>query len=181
MEEEGLGFIEWMVKGVDGQPPGWHNLKPGWPIHLGVGIGLGLLCGPNICEGASKAMLPLIGALVGLTFAWAGNANALVQTPEFQKIRRTAKIPIQEYMNYYQLAIILLVAVSILWTVVGFGPFGPSKHSDWINRFASMPLFACTSLAIGEAIGVVNFARYKLIAREIFADRVEESKGPSKN
>lgn len=168
-------FKRWLLKGSNGVAPGWKCLTPGWPWHLSVALSLPFAVQKNPSEIASSILLPLVGALIGLTFAWAGNANALLQTDEFQLVRRTAKVGIEEYVNYYQLVILIVLATCVGWGIVGLGPFGESKHYVWINRLALFPLFFLTSLAIRESYFVVDFARQKLIAREMVSEAKKDS------
>src|SRR5690242_12776613 len=66
---------------------GWRKFADWWLlVHLVVAIMLSVLVPATLKEAASTVLLPLVGILIGLSFAWAGNAQALLQTEEIERL-----------------------------------------------------------------------------------------------
>src|SRR5205085_1505555 len=79
-------FWRWFFR--DGSTrAGWHRLLNRWCyFHLAVGAVLSWLVPYDLKTAASTVLLPLVGVLVGLSFAWAGNAQSLLQSEEIETL-----------------------------------------------------------------------------------------------
>ena len=77
MNAEFIGYWHWFLKGSGGKA-GFRRILNVWILlHLSIGLVLTLLVKVNLQTAANAVLLPLAGIFVGLSFAWAGNAQAL--------------------------------------------------------------------------------------------------------
>lgn len=142
-------FWEWFFRGVSGRP-GLTRVTDRWFFfHLCVGAALGWFIDAQPAELAKSALLPLMAILVGLTFSWAGNVNAILQTDEVIKFVREKGGP-QEYVYTFQLCILINIAVIGAWCI-------PLLELPYVlhcfpyatfERLATALLMAAVSLAI---------------------------------
>src|SRR5688500_2066943 len=83
-------FWKWFLKGSGGKA-GWRAYFNRWSlVHIVVGGAMSFLVPLSLREASSAVLFPLAGAFVGLSFAWAGNAQALLQTPEIERLSTKA-------------------------------------------------------------------------------------------
>lgn len=79
-------FWRWLFLGLQDRP-GYRQLVNWWlVVHIAVGIAVAQLVGVSVHEAAQTFLLPLAGIFIGLSFAWVGNAQALLQESEIEKI-----------------------------------------------------------------------------------------------
>ena len=162
------GFWGWLLHGC-GRKPGYRNVITRALIGHAV-IGGFLVCfvakNGTLASLASSVLFPLAGTLVGLTFAWAGNANALLQTSQVRKITQQLPSGIVEYAFYYQLAILLVLITICAWGMAGLGVLDHLfARSVWARRAGLWMLFTLLSLTIRECWCVVDTTSRLLIAR----------------
>src|SRR5690242_14417240 len=93
-----IDYWRWFFLG-SGSRPGFLRILNWWLLfHIGVGFLLSQIADENLVDNAKSVLLPLVGVLVGLSFAWAGNAQALLQTKEMEKIAKFHKGGLAEYV-----------------------------------------------------------------------------------
>ena len=81
-DEQLISYWQWLFKG-SGARPGYRRILDKWLLmHIPIGVILSLLTSLDLQACANAVLLPLAGILIGLSFAWAGNAHALLQTEE---------------------------------------------------------------------------------------------------
>ena len=81
-----ISFWNWFFRGSGGKL-GYSRLVNRWLLlHLAVGIALAWIIPASLSSAADSVLLPLVGVLVGLCFAWAGNAQALLQAQELKEL-----------------------------------------------------------------------------------------------
>ena len=81
-----IGFWLWLLKGSGGKP-GFRRLINLWLIvHVVIGAGLAYVVKVDLATAANTVLLPLVGILIGLCFAWAGNELALLQTSQLSEM-----------------------------------------------------------------------------------------------
>ena len=108
-----VSFWHWLFKG-GGAKPGYRRLLDKWFIgHIFMAAILTILVQQSLKESANTVLLPLSGALIGLSFAWAGNAQALLQTSEIEQLSRFRPGGFQEYAYVYQTAILVLLVTVV--------------------------------------------------------------------
>ena len=90
-----------------------------WLIfHLFLGILLTILVPLKITDVAFVVVIPLVGVLIGLSFAWLGNAIALLDSSEIQKMSKYHERGIKEYIYSYQASLLILLICIISWTLL---------------------------------------------------------------
>jgi hypothetical protein len=162
------GFWVWLFRGT-GERAGLWRLFDSWSIaHISIGVALAYLAHRPIGDVAEKALIPMMAIFVGLTFSWAGNAHALLQSKEVVNLGKRRLGGIFEYVYTFQLCIMVMLLTIIAWVVPllnipflldGFIPL------DIFNRFASALLFALISLALRTSWQAVLGANMLLLIR----------------
>ena len=80
------GFWQWFLT-WRWDVPGIYKFWDRWLIvHLAIGLILAWVVLVPLVEASKTVRLPLASVLVGLSFAWAGNAQALLQTAEMKSL-----------------------------------------------------------------------------------------------
>ena len=133
-----ISYWEWLFRGSGGRP-GYRRILDKWLLlHIPVGIVLSFLISIDLQACANTVLLPLAGILIGLSFAWAGNANALLQTEEIEKLSEYHKGGFVEYVFIYQTAILMILVTLVLWALrawVFMTKLGPlSATRKYISR-----------------------------------------------
>ena len=162
------GFWEWLLRGT-GERAGVRRLFDGWAIvHLAVGAVLVLLIHRPIGEIAEKALFPMMAIFVGLTFSWAGNAHALLQSNEVIKLGKARPGGVFEYVYTFQLCILVMLFTITIWIIPVLKlPFliGGVIGLATFNQIATGLLFALLSLALRTSWQAVLGANMLLIIR----------------
>jgi hypothetical protein len=137
-------------------------------LHILICVILSFIVPVTLRDAANTVLLPLAGIFIGLSFAWGGNAQALLQTEEIEGMTNYHKGGFQEYVFVYQTAILLILITLILWGLAGFDiydkiwPTNDRAVAYFIIRFV---LFLFASLTVRECWQVVIGAQMMLIAR----------------
>lgn len=161
-------FWRWFWRG-NGEKPGarrlvgWHSI-----IHLVVGFLAAWVVAKPLNEVAAQALLPLIAIFVGLTFSWAGNAHAILQSREVMKIAGSRPGGIAEYVFTFQLCILVVLFSVSAWIL----PILNTKYLlediidiETFNYCAGVALYALISLAFRTSWQAVLGANMLLLAR----------------
>lgn len=167
-------FWHWLFKG-SGADPGFGRILNWWLVlHIGVGVGAVFVVPGTLKDAANSVLLPMVGILIGLTFAWAGNAQALLQSEEMAQLAKFRKGGFEEYVYTYQLAILAILITLILWGLAGLSVF----DDVWPKCTGSIPydvikgiLFAACSITIRECWHVVLGAQLMLLAQKRIRER----------
>lgn len=133
-----------------------------------VGILSALLIRSDLAGIAQIALLPLMAIFVGLTFSWAGNAHALLQSPEIIKFASFRNGGVAEYIFTFQLSILVILVTVLLWII----PVLRVHYllSGWIplsyfNFAASILLYSLLSLSFRTSWQAVLGANMLLLVR----------------
>ena len=161
-------YWHWFLRGSGGNP-GFRRLVNKWLIgHFIVAIAVAFIVPVSIREGANSVLLPLAGILIGLSFAWAGNAQALMQTEEFERLASRHKGGFVEYVYTFQTAILAILATLVIWGLAGLDVFD-SRWPTPANAIAyfgvKTVLFAAFSMTLRECWHAVVGAGLMLIVR----------------
>lgn len=163
-----MKFWAWFLRG-SGSAPGYRRYFDPWlPFHLGVGTLMAWLLPVTLKDAASAVLLPLAGALVGLSFAWGGNAQALLQSEEIDKLADHHPGGFEEYVYTYQAAVLAILSTIIVWGIAGIGLFDlkwPTQSSKRAYFLICDLLFSLSSLTIRECWHVVLGAQMMILAR----------------
>ena len=161
-------FWGWFFRGRDGRRCGFLRVFDEWtPVHIILGFLISKIVPLSIYDSASGMLLPLSGALIGLTFAWAGNANALLQTEELDAVTEQSKGSFQRYVFTYQAAILVVLGAIVIWAIASLQVFeatwpGQNSNAYFVIKVA---LFSYTSLTVRECWHVVLGTHLMLIAK----------------
>lgn len=161
-------FWRWLWLG-NGDLPGIRRIVNWWGcLHVAIGAALALLVSTPVDQVAEKALIPLLAIFVGLTFSWAGNAHALLQSNEIIALSIRRKGGIAEYIFTFQLCILIILSTICLWLI-------PSLHIkyllsslvslDYFNHIASALLYAFLSLAVRTSWQAVLGVNMLLLSR----------------
>lgn len=163
-----LSYWQWLIRGSGGKP-GFLRFVDWWlPIHIGIGILLSAKVPYNLEDSATSILLPITGVLIGLTFAWSGNAQALLSSPEIDALAEHRVGGLMEYVYSFQNAILLILVTVISWGIAGLGVIDAilSKDFNEISYFwLSTGLYTLISLTIRECWHVVLFSQWLVLVR----------------
>ncbi len=172
---EELDFWSWFLS--HGAPKWWNR----WLfLHVGLGSALAYVVQEKLSEVGKAVILPLAGVLVGLAFAWAGNAMAILQAPEVHAIADNdeAHRRYRSYVFTYQMAILTILVVLVMWGILAIGVANrwPALYGNECLRFSGRAVaFGASSLAMRECWHVVLGAQSMLLMRNLIrrASRTE--------
>lgn len=163
-----ITFWKWFFVG-SGAGPGIRRFLDFWLLlHIALGVGFSLILPITLEKAGTGLLLPLAGIFIGLSFAWGGNAQALLQTKEISKLSKFRKGGFEEYLYSYQAAILLILVSLSLWAIAGLGIFDsvwptPCLRTEY--RLVSGILFFFASMTLRECWHVVLGTQTMLLAR----------------
>jgi hypothetical protein len=154
--------------------PGISKFWDRWLImHLAVGLILARVVPVPLVEAAKTVLLPLASVLVGLSFAWAGNAQALLQTREIEKFAEKHAAGIRNYVFTFLVAILSILVTVVFWSLAALGIFDKqwptSVHPKSYFVVATM-LYGAASITLRECWHVVIGAQLLLLTRKDVKD-----------
>ena len=177
LENHKYSFWRWFFSRAYGRP-GCLKVVDLWLlVHAAVGFFLAALIPGSLESVAGTILLPLVGILVGLSFAWAGNAQALLTSREIEDISQYHEGGYADYVFTYQCAVLLLLVALVGWGLAGMGLFDqtwPTSESPTIYGVVRFGLFSLISLAVRTSWEVVLGTQMLLIMRGVF----RRKKGP---
>lgn len=154
-------FWRWFFVGLKARS-GLARLANWWLLlHLAVGFSLAYLVTPSktTADIAITFLLPLASILVGLSFAWAGNAQAILQTEELETLSKQLPDGIEGYLYNFQSAILIILVTMTLWGLAAIGLFAGCEYT------AKIILFALASMTLRECWHVVLASQIMILAR----------------
>ncbi len=171
-------FWDWFAYGSGGDA-GWRKaLWNWWSLgHVAVGVVMAFLVDIPLKEASSAVLFPLAGAFVGLSFAWAGNAQALLQTSEIENLSTKAEGGFADYVYTFQSAVLVILVTLGLWGLAGLGVLDRScfwNCARWVYFIPESIVYALSSLTLRESWHVVLGAQYILVARRKILERKAE-------
>jgi len=141
-------------------------------LHFFVGVILSLVVPVSLSEAAKTVLLPLASILVGLAFAWAGNAQALLRSKEIDELSAFVAGGFETYAYTFQAAILCLLISVSAWGLAGLCVFDGNAIGERGDRLAAPILYGLASMALRECWHVVLGAQSLLLA----ARRIQQSK-----
>lgn len=165
---------------------GLRKLGDRWLVlHGFVGLSLAFIVPEKMSEVGKTAILPLAGVLVGLAFAWAGNAMALLQAPEVHSIaeQEEERRLYRSYVFTYQMAILVLLVVLLMWGLLAIGVANvwPRMYGNGHLRHAGRAIaFSASSVAMRECWHVVLGAQAMLLMRNLVRRANRNGSPPTK-
>jgi len=163
-----MKFWTWFFKG-SGNRSGFRKLFDRWFFfHVIIGFIFSCFIPVDLNTAANSVLLPLVGILVGLTFAWAGNAQALLQSPEISEFAEYSKGGFVDYVFTYQLAILVILITIVIWALAGLEVFDKVWPKDRYSTeyfITSLILYLILSLTLRECWHVVLGAQFMIMAQ----------------
>jgi hypothetical protein len=163
-----ISFWRWFFRGTGGKA-GFRRLINRWLLfHLALGAGLARIITIDLGTAANAVLLPLAGVLVGLSFAWGGNAQALLQASEIEKLAEKHEGGLSDYAFTFQAAILCVLLTLVLWGIAGLQIFDkawPTAARPYTYFAVKTMLFTLSSLTVRECWHVVLGAQAMLLSR----------------
>ncbi|MEO8138936.1 MAG: hypothetical protein ABI742_04775, partial [Gemmatimonadota bacterium] len=163
-----LSYWTWFTKGGYGAKAGWRRFNDRWLLgHLVLGAACAMWLPISLSEAARNVLLPLAGIFVGMSFAWVGNAQAILQSTEIDELLKASKYPYEEYVYGFQSAILAILVTLSVWAIAALGYIDLPcawKCPGWLYKVAGTFLFALASLTLRECWHVVMGAQLLLIS-----------------
>jgi len=163
-----ISFWKWFFHG-SGAGPGIRRFFDIWFfVHIAVGVAASLIVPVSLQQAGTSLLLPLAGIFIGLSFAWGGNAQALLQTDEIEQFVAFRDGGYEEYIYTYQSAVLLILIALIGWGFAGLGIFDkvwPTNSQGNLYHIISATLFFLASVTLRECWHVVLGAQALLLIR----------------
>lgn len=168
-------YWTWLFRGLNGKP-GITKFWNVWLLlHIAVATALAWWISIPLAESARTMMLPLAGIFIGLSFAWAGNAQALLQSDEIEKIFEQHKDGIENYIYTFQTAILTILISLVGWGLAGLKAFDANSLSciapyvEWtLYLISSIAFRECWHVVLGSQLLILN--RHKIRQSNVSAD-----------
>lgn len=161
-------FWSWFFRG-SGAGPGIVRFIDRWLLaHIAIGTALSLIVPMPLEEAATSLLLPVAGIFIGLSFAWGGNAQALLQSAEVEGLSRFKEGGYEEYVYTFQAAILVILITLVLWALAGLGVFDcvwPANRGGKEYGMVAGILYFFSSLTLRECWHVVLGAQSLLLIR----------------
>lgn len=162
-----MDFWAWLL-GRTERDAGLRRFLDAWLLlHLFVAAVLTWLVPLPVNEAANTVLLPLAGLFIGLCFAWGGNAQALLQTDEIERLASKHDDGFEVYPLVYQASILVVIIAVALWGIAGLGVFDPlcGVPTALECRATKGLLYGWSSLTLRECWHVVLGAQFLLVSR----------------
>lgn len=159
-------FWRWLFIGLSSRP-GYTQFTNAWlVVHIAVGVGLARVITVPVFEAAQIVLLPLAGILIGLSFAWAGNAQALLQKSEIERVAEYHPDGLLTYVFTFQLAILIILITLSAWGLAGLKFFhAPVLQHASIQFGIEATLYFLASLTLRECWHVVVGSQLLILSR----------------
>lgn len=147
-------FWRWFFCGLHSKKPGILKFIDRWMIlHCIIGCLLSHYVGKNLYEAATTVLLPAASIFTGLSFAWAGSAQALMQDQYLEVILEKNANGVEEYLYTFQSAILVIIITIVLWIIASLNIFVTNK--DCLIFFSKIVLYTFSSISVRECWQVV--------------------------
>ena len=172
-------YWRWFFFGINGGKPGLRRIANTWMlVHLSAGLAAAMLVTINVRDAANTVLLPLAGIFVGLSFAWSGNAQALLQSHEIELLSEFSTGGLEEYVYTFQTAILTILATLVMWGAGGLGIYDRIPLALIPGVAIETALYTMASITLRECWHVVWAAQALLLARYQVAKLLRQQKSP---
>ena len=135
--------------------PGYKKIYNKWILfHLLIGLFITFFSKETVERSSMTIMLPLSSALIGITFAWAGNISSILLEPHLKHRIQIRKSKIDDYVFTFQLAALVILTTLCLWGLAGIGVH-PSSDLPFLSSLFKIFLFSMISLSLREGWHVI--------------------------
>lgn len=162
-----FSYWNWFIRG-SGAKAGYRRIINIWLIfHLVIGYVLSYSVRISLTACSNAVILPLAGIFIGLSFAWVGNANALLQSERMELIAQHHEGGFIEYAFTFQTAVLSILISLVLWGIAGLQVFDKTWPitDKYLYFIIKVIFFASSSLAVRECWGVVIAVQWMLISQ----------------
>ena len=174
-------FWKWLFLGLKDKPGISNFLNWILLLHIGVGLFLATFIDVSLYEAAKTVLLPLAGIFIGLSFAWAGNAQAMLKESEIERFADFHRDGIRTYVYTFQLAILVILLTLIAWGLAGLKFFElPVFSNSCVKYGIEAMLYFLASLTMRECWHVVIGSQILILSR-YHVRKVRRSKAPVRN
>ncbi len=128
---------------------------------------------------AKAALLPVAAILVGLAFAWAGSAIALLQTSQLQRVgQREDGLALRRVVFGFQTAILVILSAIVLWSLLaaGLGDNWSAARIEWLRWVGRTAMFALSSITVRECWQVTLAVQRQIVQHMQVARAEAESR-----
>lgn len=166
-------YWEWLFSS------GYKRFFDAWLIlHIVVAFVLAEFVPLPLYEASKGLLLPTVGILIGLSFAWSGNALALLSSTEIQDLSSHHDGGIVEYAYVLLTSILSLIVTLVGWGFAGLNIFDsvwPGESSRVLYFVVKVFLYFILSLSIRECWQVV-LGTQMLLLLKVEAGKVNKNK-----
>jgi hypothetical protein len=135
-------------------------------LHATVGVILAVLIKVPLDKASTSLMLPLASIFVGLTFAWSGNAQALLQDEKIEMLAEHHPDGIENYIYTFQTAVLVILLALVAWGLAGLEIFDNGIFAFDVTKFLSAAfMYFLSSLSLRECWQVVFGGQLLLLSR----------------
>ena len=163
-----MKFWTWLFRG-DGDTAGiWSFVNRWLTIQILAGLLLAALVPLSLSDAADQVFLPLVGILVGLSFAWGGSANVLLQSEEVLMLSEQVEGGLQRYVFLFQLAILSLFVTLSLWGLAAlelFDGIWPTPQRKASYFCAKALIYTASVITLRECWHVIMGVQALLLAK----------------
>lgn len=146
---------------------------PGTIVDILAGAAAAFLIPVSMSDAAGTLILPLAGLTVGLTFAWAGNSHALLQSSELEELAEYFEDGVEGMAYEYQLAILVVLVILGAWGLAGLEVFDSLAETPWHDVIAGV-LYAGASMGLRASWRVVADTQRLLVTRQFMREKLRE-------
>jgi len=178
-----ISFWAWFFKGSGGKS-GIKRFVDWWSlIHIVVGVILALIVPVDIKTAANSVLIPLVGILIALSFAWAGSSIALMQSTEIDKLTDYHEGGFEEYVYTYQLAILVILITMVIWALGGLEIYDTVWPTGMCKYYLGVKivLYTMLSFTLRECWHLVLVSQYMLVVQRIIKKKKEGDSEDSGN
>jgi len=157
-------YWKWLFKGLNGKA-GLRKFLDVWIIfHALIAYALSEIITMPLHDVSRTLMLPIASIFIGLSFAWAGNAQALLQTEELKKLFENHTDGLKNYIYTFQTSILIILVLLVGWGLAGLQVF-QGVYVPYLPRLPELVLYFISSLAFRECWHVVLGSQILILQR----------------
>lgn len=138
-----------------------------------VGLVLAKIIETPAHEIANTVLIPITGTLIGLTFAWAGNAQSLLESEEIKNLSESHPGGYITYLYTYQLSVLFLIIVVVIWSLAGlhvWDYFARTKNYQVLYAIRAF-YFMITTTSLRICWNVVSSVSFLMEIKRLFQQR----------
>lgn len=162
-----VSFWKWFSCGSGGRA-GYKKLFEKWLIaHISIGVLLAVFAQESLFDVASRLLLPIMGILVGMSFAMTSSFHSIIETREIEKLAEYNAGGYEDYLYTFQLAFLILFFTLAAWALAGIGIFDSYLKGDIIlYKTVQGILYFLFSVSLRESWQIVSGTHALILLRK---------------